>query len=69
VDHAADCLDRGPVYIHCASGHSRSAVVAAALLVRLQRAGTLEEALAQIRKRRPRANPTPQQRRVAELAI
>lgn len=56
----------GPVLIHCAQGHGRSAMAAAWLLVRTGRAQSVEEALAQIRSVRPGAKVKRSQRRWLE---
>lgn len=56
----------GPVLIHCAQGHGRSAMVAAWLLVRTGRANGVEAALAQIRAVRPGAKVKRGQRRWLE---
>ncbi len=45
----------GPVFIHCAQGHGRSAMVAAWLMLRLKRADSVAAALAQIQSVRPGA--------------
>ncbi len=51
VRRAAAC--DGAVYVHCALGHGRSALVAAAVLRARGLAGSPEEALAQIKQARP----------------
>ena len=43
----------GPIYIHCAQGHGRSAMVAAALLVRRGLAATPGEAVKMLKQARP----------------
>ena len=55
------------VLIHCAQGHGRSAIVAAAVLIRLGLARDTDEALSRIRTSRPRANPSPAQ--IAALRV
>ncbi len=52
-------VPEGPVYVHCALGHGRSATVAIAYLLATGRAETVEEGLATVRSRRPgvRLNP------------
>src|ERR1041384_511535 len=52
----------GPVFVHCAFGHGRSATVAAALLIRRGDA-TLEDVEGKLRARRPRIGLNPHQRR------
>jgi protein-tyrosine phosphatase len=56
----------GPVYVHCAVGHGRSALVAAAVLLArgLARDGT--EAEAMLRRARPAVRLKPAQRRLLE---
>jgi protein-tyrosine phosphatase len=44
---------RGPVYVHCALGHSRSATVVAAWLIAQGHRGTIDELEAQLRAARP----------------
>lgn len=44
----------GPVYIHCAQGHGRTGMVAAAVLVTEGRCTTVEEAVLRLRTVRPR---------------
>jgi protein-tyrosine phosphatase len=46
--------EEGPLYVHCASGHGRPAMVVAAVLVRRGMVRTVEEAEALIRKVWPR---------------
>jgi hypothetical protein len=57
-------IDAGGVYVHCAVGHGRSAVVAAAYLLWAGRAGSVEESLAMVRSARPGAKPQAKQVRV-----
>ena len=45
--------ESGPTYVHCAEGHGRSGMVAAALLVSKGLATDVEDAVAQLRKARP----------------
>ncbi len=51
----------GGVYVHCALGHGRSALVAAAILMVRGLAGSPEEALAQVKQARPRVKLNPVQ--------
>jgi hypothetical protein len=53
VDHILS-LPR-PIYLHCAQGHSRTAMIAACLLIELGLASTVTHALALVRAARPRA--------------
>jgi atypical dual specificity phosphatase len=55
-------LDRGErVYLHCRAGWQRSAAVAAGAVAICEGLG-IEEALAQVRRRKPSADPLPHQR-------
>src|SRR5436190_940901 len=45
----------GPMVVHCAQGHGRSAMVMAALLVRRSLAATPEEAVRRVKQARPGA--------------
>ena len=58
----------GPAFIHCAFGHGRSAVVAAALLVRRGEA-TLDDVEHKLRARRPRIGLNADQRRALAQAV
>ncbi len=62
--------ESGPgVFIHCAEGHGRTGLVAAALLLSLGHAETPERAIAMVRQRRPKALlNTVQQRAVESFA-
>jgi hypothetical protein len=55
-----------PVYVHCAEGHGRTGLVAAALLVRKGLAKDAEEALAELRGIRPGVGLRPAQRALLE---
>ncbi|AKT41252.1 dual specificity protein phosphatase family protein [Chondromyces crocatus] len=57
------------VYLHCAAGHGRSATVAAALLLSRGLATTVDEAEAQLRRRRPGIRLNAAQRRVLEEVV
>lgn len=59
---------RGPVFIHCAFGHGRSATVAAALLVRRGDA-TLNDVEGKLRAIRPRIGLNDHQRRALAQAV
>ncbi len=52
VRHVADW--QGPVYVHCAQGHGRTGLVAAAVLIAKGHAATAEEAISILTKARPR---------------
>jgi protein-tyrosine phosphatase len=54
------------VYIHCAAGHGRSAMVAAAVLLARGLAADAKEAEALLRKARPGIRLTPSQRQLLE---
>lgn len=62
---AIGALD-GHVLIHCAEGHGRTSLVAAALLLAGGHAKTADEAFAAVRARRPSARPYAVQRRALE---
>jgi hypothetical protein len=53
LDFLRQRAGKGPVYVHCALGHGRSAAVLAAWLAASGQAGSGEEALEIIRARRP----------------
>ncbi len=44
----------GPIFVHCAMGHGRSATVAAALMIRRGLVADVEAAIVAMRERRPR---------------
>lgn len=46
--------ETGPVYVHCAMGHGRSATVAAALMIRRGLAEDVDEAVSQMIEARPK---------------
>jgi protein-tyrosine phosphatase len=58
----------GPVFVHCAFGHGRSATVAAALLIRRGEA-TLEDVERTMRAHRPRIGLNDHQRRALAEAV
>jgi protein-tyrosine phosphatase len=51
----------GGILVHCAQGHGRSALLAAALLIGLGKAMDADEALAVVKRGRPNARLTPRQ--------
>ncbi len=56
----------GGIYVHCASGHGRSALVAAALLLVRGQAADAKQALGLVRKARPAVRLQPSQYRLLE---
>jgi protein-tyrosine phosphatase len=56
----------GAVYIHCAQGHGRSAVLAAAVLLERHLASDVRQAEAQLRRARPGVRLRPAQRRLLD---
>ena len=54
--------EAGPIFVHCAMGHGRSATVAAALMLRRGLVADTEEAIAAMRARRPLIHLHPGQR-------
>lgn len=58
-----------PIYIHCAQGHGRTSMVAAAVLLEMGAAHQVVEALELIRAVRPGAKPNLVQRRALEAAF
>lgn len=57
-----------PIYIHCAQGHGRTALVAALLLIALGEAPDPDEGLQQIKQIRPGTGLNTEQRRVLDAA-
>jgi hypothetical protein len=66
IDFIRQQLPRGPVYVHCAMGHGRSATVVAGYLMATGAAATLPAAIDLIRARRPGIRLNPAQRRSLE---
>lgn len=60
---------RGPLYINCASGHGRSAALAAAILISRGVAGTLDEAERSIKAVRPGIGLSNAQRQIIGEAL
>ncbi len=60
-------LEAGPVYIHCAAGHGRSATLAAAVLMTRGDAASADEAETLMRRSRPAVHLHSAQRRVLPL--
>lgn len=58
-----------PIYIHCAQGHGRTSMVAAALLLELRVASNVLSALDMISKVRPGAAPNKAQRHALMAAF
>ena len=56
----------GPVYVHCALGHGRSALVTAAVLLRRGIVGDVRAAELHLRERRPGVRLKGVQRRLLE---
>lgn len=59
----------GKVYVHCAAGHGRSALVAACLVVLGGFADSVDEAMTRMKKKRSKVHLVPQQRNTAVRAI
>ena len=53
--HFIASLRAGPLYVHCAQGHGRTALFTTALLMERKLCATLDEALTQVLKARPAA--------------
>ena len=67
LDQLADA--EGPLYVHCAAGHGRSAMLAATLLVRRGHAEDVDAAVALMQRARPGVRLMPAQRRRARQAL
>lgn len=59
----------GGVYIHCALGHGRSALIAAAVLIQRGMAADAEQAETQLRQARPGVRLNPSQRALLEQFV
>jgi hypothetical protein len=62
ADFAFSNSSRGPIYIHCGLGLSRSAVIAAACLLELGEAPTVAAAIEQVIQARPHTRLGPRER-------
>lgn len=63
-------LSREPgLFVHCASGHGRSATLAAALLIARGEASSADEAVARMKQQRPRIQLTPMQKATVSAAM
>lgn len=54
------------MYVHCAQGHGRTSMIVCILLVLQKKASSPQQAMQQIKKRRPRANMTKSQWQLVE---
>lgn len=54
-------MAKGPVYVHCAFGHSRGATFVAAYLLQTKQANTIQDALNKITAARPKVHLSPSQ--------
>ncbi len=66
VEFLAKSLKRGPVYVHCAVGHGRSAVIAAAWMVKSGEASSAADALVKLKAGRPGVSPSKAQFKALE---
>lgn len=62
VGWLTEAVARGPVYVHCALGHGRSACVVLAFLLATGAVATYADGLKLLRKTRPKARLNPAQR-------
>ena len=60
-DWIAGRIEAGPVYVHCALGHGRSATMVAAFLMRSGRAPSAEGAVEMVARQRPKIGLHPRQ--------
>lgn len=58
-----------PVFIHCAQGHGRTALIASALLLSKGLASNADEALSKVQNARPLARPNALQSRTLKAAV
>jgi predicted protein tyrosine phosphatase len=66
VDFITRSLERGPAYVHCALGHGRSAVIAAAWMVKSGNASSATDALVKLKAARPGVSPSKAQFKALE---
>ena len=59
---------KGTSYIHCAEGHGRTGVVAAVLLLQMQKASSAAQAITMVQDQRPLVRLGARQRRIVEAA-
>lgn len=59
-------IEQGPVFVHCALGHGRSATTVAAFLLKSGRAASAESAVALVGEYRPKIGLHPKQRAALE---
>lgn len=69
LNFALDKLSNGITYIHCGQGHGRTGLFAALLLARRGEVSTLEEALALLRRNRPKLSLTSKQNEFVRTII
>jgi protein-tyrosine phosphatase len=62
-------LKDGPVYVHCAAGHGRSAMFVAALLLASGRLASVSEAEAFMREKRPEVRLSSSQRELLDMFL
>ena len=66
VEFLTKSLEHGPVYVHCAVGHGRSAVIAAAWMVKSGNASSATDALVKLKAARPGVSPSAAQFKALE---
>ena len=69
VDWLSKQQSKGPIFIHCAVGHGRSATIAAAFMVKENLASSADEALRVIKKIRPSVGLKPSQMAALEAYV